>query len=409
MKASIALAAIAFVLTAQGATGQARELPSPAGKGSLAPSLFAAPDGRVYLSWIERTDETRRALRFAVLQGTAWSSPGTIAEGTDWFVNWADFPSLVVLPDGSLAAHWLVRSGPGTYAYDVRIARSADGGRTWGEPLTPHRDGTQTEHGFVSLFAAPGNALEAVWLDGRETGGGEHEHGAAGAMTLRYAMISADGTLRREALLDARVCDCCQTSAARTDDGPVVVYRDRSDEEMRDISIVRLRDGRWTKPRAVSSDRWEMHGCPVNGPSIAAAGRRLAVAWFTAAGDIPRVKLAFSADAGASFGTPVVIDDGNPLGRLETLLLDDGSALVSWLEQTPDGSSLRVRRVHADGRREATVTALPAGAATALGFPQMARSGDQLVFAWTAERVRTAVMPVPAPRSIQTPRALTGD
>jgi hypothetical protein len=158
---------------------------------------------------------------------------------------------------------------------------------------------------------------------------------------------------------------------------------------------VRLREGRWTEPRPVSSDNWEMHGCPVNGPAVAAAGSQVAVAWFTAANDVPRVKLAFSTDAGASFGTPIFIDDGNPLGRLDVLLLDDGSALVSWLEATPAGSALRVRRVQAGGQRDAAVTVLPAGTPISNGFPQMVRAGGQLVLAWTADRVRTAVMPVP--------------
>jgi len=392
----IALAALAWILSTHPAFAQGRELPSPAAAGSLAPSLFATADGRVFLSWIERLDAGRHALRFAVKEGDGWSTPMNIAEGTGWFVNWADFPSMIALPDGSLAAHWLVKSGSGTYAYDVNVARSSDGGKTWSKPLMPHRDGTQTEHGFVSLFAAPDNQLEAVWLDGRETraGAAEHDHDG-GAMTLRYATIGPDGSLSREAMLDARVCDCCQTSAAMTAEGPVVVYRDRSDREMRDVSIVRLRDGRWTEPRPVSSDNWEMHGCPVNGPSVAAAGNRVAVAWFTAANDVPRVKLAFSTDAGASFGTPVIIDDGNPLGRVEAVLLDDGSALVSWLETSPEGSALRVRRVTAEGQRDAAVPVLPPGTAISNGFPQMVRAGELLVLAWTADRVRTAVMPVP--------------
>jgi hypothetical protein len=396
MTRAIALSALACFLCTPPSFAEVRELPTPAATDSLAPSLHAAANGRVYLSWIDRLGDGRHALRFAVKEGDGWSPPMQIAEGPRWFVNWADFPSLIALPDGSLAAHWLVKSGPGTYAYDVNVARSSDGGKTWTKPIVPHRDGTQTEHGFVSLFAAPDNRLEAVWLDGRETrpGAGEHDHGG-GAMTLRFAAIGMDGGLSNEAMLDARVCDCCQTAAAMTAQGPVVVYRDRSDREMRDVSIVRLRDGRWTAPRPVSSDNWLMHGCPVNGPSVAAAGNRVAVAWFTAANDTPRVKLAFSSDAGASFGRPVIIDDGNPQGRVEIVLLDDGSALVSWLETTPEGRALRVRRIRAGGQREATITVLPAGTAIANGFPQMVRAGDQLVFAWTAERVRTAVMPVP--------------
>lgn len=378
------------------AMAQLRELPSPAGPGSAQPNLVLATDGRVYLSWIEQLSEGQFSLRFAVRNGDGWSAPLVIAEGSNWFVNWADFPSMVALPDGSLAAHWLVRSGSGTYAYDVNVARSFDGGKTWGEPVVPHRDGTKTEHGFVSLLAAQDGALAAVWLDGRETtpDAGEHEHDG-GDMTLRYAKMGRDGTLGDEALLDARVCDCCQTSAAMTAEGPVVAYRDRSDQEVRDISIVRLGDGRWSEPRAVFRDGWEISGCPVNGPSIAASGRRVAVAWFTAANDESRVKLAFSEDSGASFAEPIVVDDGRPLGRVETLLLDDGSAMVCWLESQPEGGSIRLRRIRADGTRDAAITVAPSGMARSNGFPQLARVGDQLTIAWTADRVLTATLSVP--------------
>jgi len=396
MTRPVLLLLAAWCACATPALAEVRELPTPAAAGSLGPHLNVAPDGRVMLSWIERLGAGRSALRFSVLEDGGWTAPLTIAEGRDWFVNWADFPSLVALDDGSLAAHWLERSGPGTYAYDVRIAQSRDGGRTWSQPVTPHRDGTPTEHGFVSLFSRAGGGLEAVWLDGRETspGAGEHDHGG-GAMTLRYAAIGPDGSLGREALLDPRVCDCCQTGAAVTADGPLVVYRDRSAEEIRDVAAVRLRDGRWTEPQPVGADGWRIEGCPVNGPAVAARGRLAAVAWFTAAGRRPQVHVAFSTDGGNRFGSALDIDDGNPAGYVDAVLLDDGSVVVSWVESTEPGSSLRIRRAWADGRRGPSVSVLPAGAPLANGFPRMVRAGGRLVFAWTAEGVRTAVLPVP--------------
>ncbi len=217
---------------AASAQGVVREVAPPAGEGSGQSFLSVGRGGRVYLSWIDRLAEKRVALRFAVREGAGWSAPQTVAEGENWFVNWADFPSVVGLADGSLAAHWLVRNGPGTYAFDVRLARSFDGGRTWGEAVTPHRDGTQTEHGFVSMFAAAGEKLGAVWLDGREMkpagSAGGHAHGE---MTLRHATLARDGGLADEEVLDARVCECCQTSAALTSEGVVVVYRDRLEGE----------------------------------------------------------------------------------------------------------------------------------------------------------------------------------
>ncbi|MEO6726998.1 MAG: hypothetical protein ABIP14_17045 [Blastocatellia bacterium] len=377
------------------ALAQVRELPSPAGPGSGQPNLAVSPDGRVHLSWIERLGEGRFSLRFATKEGDGWSTPKVIAEGSNWFVNWADFPSMVALPDGSLAAHWLVKSGPGTFDYDVTISRSFDGGKTWGKPFVPHRDGVKAEHGFVSMFAANDGSLAAVWLDGREMkpGGDDHGHGQ-GNMTLRYVKIKRDGTLTDDAALDTRVCECCQTSAAMTADGPVVVYRDRSEQEIRDISVVRFKAGKWSEPSSVFQDNWQINGCPVNGPAVAASGRRVAVAWYTGVNNTPRVKLAFSDDTGELFGAPITVDDGNPTGRVDVLLLADGSAMVSWLEKLPEGGAVRVRRVKPDGKRNESITVSPTGTARSNGFPQMARVGDALVFAWTGARVFTATMPL---------------
>jgi hypothetical protein len=278
----------------------------------------------------------------------------------------------------------------------VTTARSFDGGRSWGKPFVPHRDGVQTEHGFVSLLAAPDGNLAAVWLDGREMKASTDSHGhGEGDMTLRYVKIKREGTLTDEAVLDARVCECCQTSAAMTAEGPLVVYRDRSAEELRDISVVRLLRGQWSAPRPVHQDGWKLQGCPVNGPAVAAHGRRVAVAWFTAVANQPRVKLAFSQDAGASFGEPVLVDDGAPAGRVDVLLLEDGSALVCWLEKLPGGGALRLRRVWPEGQRGASVTVAAAGTARSNGFPQMVRIGQRLVLAWTGVRVLTATLPVP--------------
>ncbi len=378
------------------AIAQVRELQSPAGMGSGQPNLTVSPEGRVYLSWIERIGENRYSLRFSTKEGNEWSEPRIIAEGSNWFVNWADFPSMIALPDGSLAAHWLVKSGPGTYEYDVTISRSFDGGKTWDKPFIPYSDGVKAEHGFVSMFVAKDGALAAVWLDGREMNAAEGGQGNGhGNMTLRYVKIKHNEMLADEAVLDAKVCECCQTSVAVSADGPVVVYRDRSEEELRDISVIRMQAGKWSQPRPVFRDRWQINGCPVNGPAVAADGRRVAVAWFTAANNSPRVKLALSNDSGETFGEPVTVDDGNPSGRVDVLLLADGSAMVCWLEKLPGGGAVRVRRVRADGKHDQSIIVAPSGTARSNGFPQMARAGETLVFAWTGSRVLTATMPLP--------------
>lgn len=381
-----------------------READSPAGADSREPELFAGRDGRVILSWVEKKDEKSYALRFALRDAKGWSAARTVAEGDNWFVNWADFPSVISLGDGTLAAHWLVKSGAGTYAYDVNVARSKDGGQTWGRAVVPHTDGTQTEHGFVSLLPLADGRLGAVWVDGRALKDVKEESEEAGplpvSMQLRYAAIDDDGRLSDEAVLDERICECCQTAAVMTAEGPVAAYRDRSDEEVRDIHLVRRQSNGWSAPQAVHADRWQIKACPVNGPQLAADGRRVALAWFTGEGERPRVQVAFSADAGASFGRPVRVDDGGALGRVDVLLLADGSALVCWMSGGAEGGANKVRRIAPDGTLGPVALIAKTDVSRSSGFPRMARLGDTVLFAWTQfgkpSQVRTATADVSA-------------
>lgn len=353
-------------------------LTAPALTGSEQPFVDAA-DGAFIVSWTEPSGEGN-ALRFATLEEDGdWSDPRTVVTGDNWFVNWADFPSVVALSNTNLAAHWLQRSGPGTYAYDVMISQSADGGATWSEPVRPHGDGTQTEHGFVSLFAHD-DALGAVWLDGRLYAS-EGDHGPSNEMTLHFTTIQAGGPAP-EQLIDARVCDCCQTAAAVTSSGPIVAYRDRTADEIRDISVVRLVDSAWTEPAPLHADGWHIAGCPVNGPQADAAGDQVAIAWFTQARDTARVQLAFSRDAGATFAAPVRIDDGAPLGRVDVLMLDDGRTLVIWLERAGAAAEVRGRLVMPDGETGDSRVLGSADASRSSGFPRMARSGSNVVLVW---------------------------
>jgi hypothetical protein len=172
------------------------------------------------------------------------------------------------------------------------------------------------------------------------------------------------------------------------------MYRDRSQTEVRDIYSVRQGSGSWGAPRPVHADNWEINGCPVNGPSVAADDRRVAVAWFTEADDQPRVKVAFSADAGATFGGPIKVDDGEATGRVDALLLPDGSALVCWMSGTAEGGSIKVRRIRSDGALGPASVIAETDISRSSGFPRMARLGDEVHFAWTEfgkpSRVRMA-------------------
>jgi hypothetical protein len=314
----------------------------------------------------------------------SWSAPSTIVARQDLFVNWADFPSLVEMTDGTLLAHWLQKSGKGTYAYDVRIARSRDGGATWSEPAVLHDDGTQTEHGFVSLLPDASKPLvHALWLDGRNM-----ERG--GDMTLRYATVASDGTIASPAELDPRTCECCTTAMAATQGGLVAAYRDRSGDETRDIAVVRKGAAGWTAPALLHRDGWKIAGCPVNGPQLDSRGDDVVAAWFTK----DRVHVAFSEDGGATFGAPVRIDQAAPTGRVDVLILPDGDALVTWIDGAGDQTAIVGRRVPRSGDPGPLFTIARSSTARGSGFPRLARAGDDIWVAWTElepqKRIRIA-------------------
>jgi hypothetical protein len=360
---------------------------SPAPAGSAQPHLTVTGKGRVLLSWLAPVS-TGHALQFSELTQDRWSAPRTIVESPRMFANWADFPTLFVTRGGLMAAHWLERRGQTRTAYDVKVRTSRDGGRTWTSEVLPHRDGTETEHGFVSFFEMPGKessglGLGLVWLDGREMAG-HGAHGAGGGqMTLRSTMVSAQGVTGTEVVVDGRVCDCCQTSAATTDTAVLVAYRDRSEKEIRDIYVSRFENGKWSAGAPVHADNWEINGCPVNGPAIAAKGQAVAVAWFAAKDNAPKTQLAFSRDGGRTFGPPVRIDSGTTLGRVALTLLADGRALVSWIDNLGASAKFAMRDVSPDGTMGAPVIVGPISGERTSGFPQVVVSGRTVIAAWT--------------------------
>jgi hypothetical protein len=374
------LVALTFCL----GTASAEEIGVPAGPGAAEPFLSAS-NGALLLSWLEPVANSDRvALRFARLKGDKWSAARSVAERNDFFVNWADFPSVVEDRRGVLFAHWLQKSGKEVYAYDVRMSVSVDG-RTWSESFVLNRDGTKTEHGFVSLAPLAGGGVAAAWLDGRKMTPGKEE----GEMMLRYASVDAKGVVREEVELDARTCECCTTGMAVSKRGPVIAYRDRSAGDVRDISVVRKTGRSWTAPRLLHADGWKVNGCPVNGPQVDAVGDRVAAAWFTGAGERGHAYVAFSDDGGATFGPPVAVDDGRPVGRMDVVMLDAESAVVTWSEQTAAGAEIRARRVGRNRQAAPSVKIADSSTARAAGFPRIAGIGREVYFAWTEQSAAT--------------------
>jgi hypothetical protein len=379
MRKFLVFVALSTVLASAAPAPSVTDLRSPAGAGSESANLAVGADGRVYMSWLEPVPPNGHVLRFSVRGPQGWSAPKTIAQGTHWFANPADFPSIAILPDGTLAAHWLVMSGAGdSEAYDINLAFSKDGGSTWSKPVVPHRDRKKRQHGFLSLLPMRDGTLAAIWLDGRNMPDEEH-----GNMALMYTTIAPDGALGPEVQIDNRACECCKTSMAATPDGLIAAYRDRSDKEIRDISIARYINGKWSAPEGLTKDGWEIDGCPINGPAVSSNGRNVAVAWFTAPADKPQVHVLMSSDGGKTFPKKARVDAGNPAGRVEVVSLASGDAVVSWIERTAQGPRLYARRFDANGVGAAPVDVSQAAGVRSGGFPKMVTSGSEIILAWT--------------------------
>ena len=342
-------------------------IPTPAQPNSSAPYLSTTPSGAVMMSWIEGD-----AVKFSMFLNGKWSTPRVIVKGEQLMINSADFPSVMQDAKGTLYATWLQNSTHED-AYDVWVGASVDGQRWLTRVL--HRDRGATEHGFASLVPLANGGVGAVWLNGVEDKPTE----------LRYTELGATLKSAGETLLDARVCDCCATGMTMTANGPVVAFRDRSDDEVRDIAVTRRVKGIWSKPARVNADEWKIAGCPVNGPQLASRGNDVVIAWFSAANNQPRVSAAFSRDGGATFGKAIRIDTANTIGRVDTLMLADGSALVTWIE----GDALFTRRVFANGRVDAPLRLATLPSARAAGFPRATLAGNTAYFAWTDPATKT--------------------
>ena len=369
-------------------------LTSPVADSSAEPYLFTNKNGIVYLSWIQKKGK-ESTLQFSTLVNDQWSDPVVVSSGNNWFVNWADYPVISSNGNGNMLAHFLQKSDTAKFTYDIKLTASADAGKTWSTPATLHDDGKKAEHGFVSIN--PYNDQFFVsWLDGRKSAmeaDAGHQEGHHGEMTLRGALLNNNGNKTNEWELDGRICDCCQTSIAITANGPVVVYRDRSTDEIRDMSIVRFVNGVWTEPKIIFADEWKIAGCPVNGPRADAIGNKLAIAWFSMKDNKGEVKIIFSEDGGATFEEPIRVDEGKTIGRVDVAMLNEKSAMISWME----GTMIKALKINTDGTKGKPIIIVESSDSRTSGFPQMTKAGNKLIFAWTdsqAKTIRLASWPI---------------
>lgn len=354
------------------------EIKTPSSINSSLPRLFSNGED-LLMSWIQNKNSIA-SLKYSKFNGINWTAPTEIISGSDWFVNWADFPAIAD-NNGSVLTNILKKSAEGTYTYDIHLQLYSKQKNTWKNNILLNQDGIKSEHGFVSMLPYNNDSFFVTWLDGRTLVGVPKENEQ---MTLRAAFIDAEGEISNDILLDDKTCECCNTAATMTANGPVVAYRDRSDTEIRDISIVRFVNGNWTAPKNVYQDHWEIPGCPVNGPAIDSFNDAVALAWFTAENDNPRIQVSFSENQGETFGLQYRVDNGNAIGRVDVVMIDQNNAVVSWME--PDGidTLIQILKVSSNGEKNMPITITKTRSERSSGFPQLEVVGDKLYVAWTS-------------------------
>jgi len=359
----------------------ATPLANPAGPESLQPNWSVAPDGSAVFSLIDPSKDGSFALRYSVRHAGAWSPAITIAAHRHFFHHPAEMPEVIALAVGHWFAHWVESPGGDSDAEYVYVSSSTDGSH-WTMPLEAHHDHSAVQHGLASMIANPDGGGSIFWLEALK--------GEDAPVSLKRTIVDASGKEVREETIDGDVCGCCPTSVAKTAKGLLVAYRAHSKDNIRDIAVTRLENGHWSPGKIVHADNWEIEACPTNAASVAAKGDHVAVAWYTDAHDSHLEQMAFSNDSGSSFTKPVTLSVGHAFGYTSLALDDDGGAIVSWLEQSPEGARVLVRRVSAAGAA-GPIVEVAKGGKMALGYPKIFHNGNDTLVAWgSPKHVETA-------------------
>jgi len=357
----------------------------PVGTGSKEASLVSTPYGLI-LSWLEPVDDEIH-FKQSIYNGVNWLQPQTIAHGKNWFVNWADFPAIISNGD-KLFAHFLQISGASTYDYDIMFMVSNDRGSSWTTPKKLHSDSIPAEHGFVSGIPYK-DGFAVAWLDGR------YSKSELPRMSLRGAIIGGDGIIKYDDELDSMVCDCCQTSVFLADGQANVVYRDRTELEIRDNAQVSFSENGVAASRALHPDGWQISACPVNGPVSASSDDLVAVAWYTGANTNYEVRLKISQDGGKSFGDMLSVDSPESLGRIDVQIWNE-KIYLTYLSREDNKAILMLATYSATGQLQSKVPLSTLAPDRGTGFPRTAIWQDMLVVAWTdIEEHRVKLLHIP--------------
>jgi hypothetical protein len=340
---------------------------SAPGVDAAEPAIAAAPDGGVYLVWIEHGAGRAADVYFqkyddaAKAVGEKVRINPQIGEAAAWR---GDPPTIAVAASGEIYVGWTasvkIEKTSGTNLY---LSVSTDGGKSFAAPVKVNDDDAPASHGMHSLATDKTGKIYVAWLDERNIKMPEHaanefeipdgfqyvkahhtptpevkasKEEAEPNSEIFYA-VSKDGakTFSANKRISSEVCPCCKTSLAAASDGKIYVsWRQVLAGNFRHIAVASSADGgeSFSQPSIVSDDRWQIEACPVSGASMASAGNgALKIAWFTAgAAGAPGIYTAESSDGGKSFTARTLINESPTSGSPIFLAREGGGFGVVW-------------------------------------------------------------------------------
>ena len=380
------------------------------GASNATPSLTAA--GRTVAAAWTATKEASTNLYLAISNdgGATFSAPRRVNDIDGDAGATPEQPPRVVLSGSSgartLTVVWSKRdTGPMQTRRDViRMSRSTDGGRTFTPAMFTHDSNFSGARGWESATVGADGAVHVVWLDGRAAARKIDEHAKQSGMPhkgqppqeIYHGRLSSNGSMT-ETLIASDVCFCCKTSVAVGARGDVyAAWRHIFPGSMRDIAFAKSTDGgRSFDPLVrVSEDKWELNGCPEDGPTLAVdqAGV-IHIAWATVVNDGEPQKALFYAtsrdgktsSARARLPVAATATPGHP----QMILTPDGAA-IAWDEVVAGDRRVSFARVSRAGAF--SQPQILSGDESAQ-HPVIVRADANVLVAWTSRSSKSAAEP----------------
>jgi hypothetical protein len=371
------------------------------GRANATPSI-AADGSRVALAWSARdaTGKTDIYVATSADGGRSYADPVRVNDEPGTARIGGEMPPRVVFSDRAIDVLWTARGPTET---TIRTARSDNEGRTFSRSRALQQGGAPGDRGWPAVASDATGHLHAIWLDHRglaEPGGSRHVHGAAKsadekrdgvAMAQKSALFYSGGAAEHE--IAKGVCYCCKTALATGPGGAIfAAWRHVFPGNIRDIAFTTSRDGGRTfaPPVRISEDRWQLDGCPDDGPALGVDDEGVVhVAWPTVVSQPEPHKAIFYASTrdGRTFTARVRVSAELHNAAHPQIAIDPRRQVFIVWDEIEDGQRrlFLSERSRSTGRSGAARFRPPVaiGAKAAAWYPAITRTSDSILIAAT--------------------------